>query len=103
MPPADTQKRTMVGASKVITDHVTFGYLTDVYVLKEHQNQGLGTFMMECLNEYVQDWPEMRGFWIVSSSPDARRLYERVFGAVDFFESKKGHDLALLTKVGPRG
>lgn len=93
----------MIGASKLITDHVTFGYLTDVYVLKEHQKKGLGTFMMQCLNEYVGEWPDLRGLWILSSSPESRRLYEKVFGAVGFFESRNDPKLKLLEKTGPKG
>ncbi|KAJ4293840.1 hypothetical protein N0V88_005354 [Collariella sp. IMI 366227] len=30
----------MVGFARLVTDHVTFGYLTDVYVLAEHQGKG---------------------------------------------------------------
>lgn len=93
----------MVGASKLITDRVTFGYLTDVYVLKEFQQRGLGTFMMKCLNEHVSTWPDLRGLWIMSSSPEARKLYEETFGAADFFATNNsGHDLTLLQKKGPK-
>ncbi|CAN8098495.1 unnamed protein product [Discula destructiva] len=64
----DTKKRTMIGASKLITDRITFGYLTDVYVLKEFQQRGLGTFMMKCLNEVVEGWPDLRALWILSGN-----------------------------------
>lgn len=50
----------MIGAARLITDRVTFGYLTDVYVLEEHQQRGLGKFLMKCLNEVVEGWPELR-------------------------------------------
>ncbi|MCY4425374.1 MAG: hypothetical protein OXC06_20105, partial [Acidimicrobiaceae bacterium] len=32
----------MVGGARVVTDHATFGYLTDLYVLAEHRGLGLG-------------------------------------------------------------
>ena len=35
-----------VGLSRVVTDHATFAYLCDVYVLEEHRGRGLGKFMM---------------------------------------------------------
>ena len=35
-----------VGLARVITDHATFAYLCDVYVLEEHQGRGLGKVMM---------------------------------------------------------
>ena len=31
-----------VGLARVVTDHATFAYLCDVYVLEEHRGRGLG-------------------------------------------------------------
>ncbi|KAF3761453.1 hypothetical protein M406DRAFT_266713 [Cryphonectria parasitica EP155] len=101
-PVADSQKRTMIGAARLITDRVTFGYLTDVYMLKEHQQRGLGTFLMKCLNEVLDSWPDLRALWILSSSPESRKLYEKIFGTVDFFEENSDPNLRLLEKKGPR-
>ena len=36
-----------VGLARVVTDHATFAYLCDVYVLEEHRGRGLGKFMMQ--------------------------------------------------------
>ncbi len=36
-----------VGLTRVVTDHATFAYLCDVYVLEEHRGRGLGRWMME--------------------------------------------------------
>jgi ribosomal protein S18 acetylase RimI-like enzyme len=35
-----------VGFARVVTDHATFAYLCDVYVLEEHRGHGLGKLMM---------------------------------------------------------
>jgi GNAT superfamily N-acetyltransferase len=35
-----------VGLTRVVTDHATFAYLCDVYVLEEHRGRGLGKFLM---------------------------------------------------------
>jgi GNAT superfamily N-acetyltransferase len=35
-----------VGLTRVVTDHATFAYLCDVYVLEEHRGRGLGKLMM---------------------------------------------------------
>ena len=35
-----------VGLARVVTDHATFAYLCDVYVLEEHRGQGLGKLLM---------------------------------------------------------
>lgn len=91
----------MIGCARVITDRVTFGYLTDVYVLEEHQHRGLGTFLVKCVNEVLESWPELRGFWILSSNEQTKRLYEKIFGTVDFFKENTKPDLQLLEKKGP--
>jgi GNAT superfamily N-acetyltransferase len=36
-----------VGLARVVTDHATFAYLCDVYVLEAHRGRGLGKFMMQ--------------------------------------------------------
>jgi len=35
-----------VGLARIVTDHATFAYLCDVYVLEEHRGHGLGKRMM---------------------------------------------------------
>jgi GNAT superfamily N-acetyltransferase len=36
-----------VGLARVVTDHATFAYLCDVYVLEEHRDRGLAKFLMQ--------------------------------------------------------
>jgi GNAT superfamily N-acetyltransferase len=38
-----------VGLARIITDHTTFAYVCDVYVLPHHRGQGLGRWLMECV------------------------------------------------------
>lgn len=38
-----------VGLTRVVTDHATFAYLCDVYVLEEHRGHGLGKFLMRAV------------------------------------------------------
>lgn len=41
-----------VGFARVITDHATFAYLADVYVLEETRGRGAGKFLIESILEY---------------------------------------------------
>ncbi|SDC10900.1 GNAT family N-acetyltransferase [Acinetobacter boissieri] len=41
-----------IGFARVITDGVTFGYLCDVYILNEWQQQKLGQWLMECCHNH---------------------------------------------------
>jgi GNAT superfamily N-acetyltransferase len=45
----DEQKPTQVGLARVITDYATFAYLCDVYILEEHQGNGLGKWLIDTL------------------------------------------------------
>ncbi len=92
----------MIGMARVITDRVTFGYLTDVYVLPEHQGKRLGRWLMNCLNEIISEWPALRGFWILAGSSHAARLYETSLDAkpVGIYRSQP-EDLVILEKFGP--
>jgi len=79
--------KTMVGFARLITDYVTFAYLTDVYVLKEHQGLGLGNFMMEGVKDACAGWPDFRrGLLITNGGSGAEKVYRRVFGAIDIRE-----------------
>jgi len=42
----ETSGGRQVGLARVVTDHATFAYLCDVYVLEEHRGHGLGKLLM---------------------------------------------------------
>lgn len=44
------QENHQIGFARLITDAATFAYLCDVYVLEEHQGDGLGKWLMECIH-----------------------------------------------------
>lgn len=63
-----------VGLTRVVTDHATFAYLCDVYVLEEHRGRGLGKFMMRT----VMAHPALRGARrAMLGTRDAHGLYAR--------------------------
>lgn len=75
---------TQVGLVRVVTDDVTFAYLTDVYILPEYQGKGLGRWMIECLNEVIQGWVHLRRFMFLTN--DKMDLYRKYLGAKDWNE-----------------
>ncbi|KAI1326547.1 hypothetical protein F5Y16DRAFT_374503 [Xylariaceae sp. FL0255] len=89
-----------IGLVRVVTDDVTFAYLTDVYVLEEYQHKGLGRWMMECLDEVIKSWPHLRRFALLTSS--SQELYKKTLGAKDWEELKKP-GLLMQMVVGPGG
>ena len=67
--------RRQVGFARVITDHATFAYVADVYILPSHRGRGLATWLMEVIHAH----PELQGLrrWMLVTR-DARGLYRRV-------------------------
>ena len=64
-----------VGFARLVTDHATFGYLADVFVLEAHRGRGLSRAMVEAL----MSLPEVRGMRrLMLATRDAHGLYEKL-------------------------
>ncbi|KAK7426051.1 hypothetical protein QQZ08_007499 [Neonectria magnoliae] len=98
--PKDGSKFEMVGFARVVTDYVTFAYLTDVFVVEEYQRRGLASWLMRSLKEIVNEWKDMRGLLLMTHDDAAARMYKRELGAVNFNEGPSA-GLALLELPGP--
>lgn len=63
-----------VAMARVISDLATFAYLTDVYVLEDHQGQGIAQAMLRALLRH----PDLQGLgrWTLFTR-DAHSLYAR--------------------------
>jgi GNAT superfamily N-acetyltransferase len=63
-----------VGFARVITDHATFAYVADVFVLSSHRGNGLSKMLMEAIVSH----PQLQGLrrWMLATH-DAHRLYEK--------------------------
>jgi GNAT superfamily N-acetyltransferase len=83
--------REQVGMARVITDEVTYAYLTDVYVLEGHRGLGLS----KALLDYILNQPELEGVlrWALFTK-DAQSLY-RQFG---FFQYPMPERMMVIDK-----
>lgn len=63
-----------VGLARVITDFATFAYLCDVYILNEHQDRGLGKWLISVVIEHP-DLRSLRRFLLATR--DAHGLYQQ--------------------------
>jgi GNAT superfamily N-acetyltransferase len=63
-----------IGFARVVSDEATYAYLTDVFVVAEHRDEGLGQFLVEAIiaHEPLQG---MRLWQLVTR--DAASLYRR--------------------------
>ncbi|HDX8863228.1 TPA: GNAT family N-acetyltransferase [Klebsiella michiganensis] len=64
-----------IGFARLVTDYATFGYLCDVYVLKEYQKTGLGRWLIECCHAHPV-MSRLRRIMLVTDS--APWLYEKL-------------------------
>jgi GNAT superfamily N-acetyltransferase len=86
-----------VGLARLITDNVTFAYLTDVYILDEYQGKGLGKWLIGCVNEVLSTWPELRRMMLIRSGDP--KFYEETLGMKNFVEGENG--LFIMNRKGP--
>jgi GNAT superfamily N-acetyltransferase len=64
-----------IGFARVITDHATFAYLADVFVLPDQRGKGIATAMVR----HLQDHPALQGLrrWLLVTR-DAQPVYARL-------------------------
>jgi GNAT superfamily N-acetyltransferase len=84
----------------VITDNVTFAYLTDVYIVDEHQGAGLGRWVLEILNAKLRSWPHLRR--VILLTTDKMHLFNKNLGMKDYreFDGMKGVSIAMVEGPG---
>ena len=63
-----------IGFARVVSDHATFAYLGDVFVLNEYRGRALGKWLMETIIAH----PDLQGLrrWTLATR-DAHGLYEQ--------------------------
>jgi hypothetical protein len=74
-----TQETTpsLIGFARLITDRITFAYLTDVYILPEWQGQGLGKWLTSCVQEIIDEMPYLRrSMCLTGGSPRTTQFYK---------------------------
>ena len=76
---ASSQSANLIGFARLVTDYVTVAYLTDVYVLRDWQKQGLGKWLIGCVQQTMEEeMPLMRRSMAITGSEDSAKWYERM-------------------------
>ncbi|KAL6241597.1 hypothetical protein RBB50_011378 [Rhinocladiella similis] len=70
----------LVGFARGITDGVTFFYLTDVYISSEWRSQGLGKWLIQCVQEVIENMPHLRRslLFVGHGRVEAEALYTKL-------------------------
>ena len=79
-----------IGFARVVSDHSTFAYVGDVFVLPSYSGQGLGKWLMETI---IAE-PTLQGLrrWILATR-DAHGLYEK-YGFTELRHPERWMELA---------
>lgn len=95
-----------VGLARCITDSTTFVYLTDVYIYPSHQGQGLGKWLVGCIQEVIESMPYLRRSVLFTGDWERSvPFYEKTMD-MTVVESKRpgkgssGEGLALMMRKG---
>jgi len=86
-----------IGLARLITDHVSFAYLTDVYILAPYQGRGLGKFLIKCVDEVLDSWPQFRRALLMADSKE-KRFYEQILRMREFVQGE--HGFTMMTRKG---
>lgn len=63
-----------IGFARIVTDGATFGYLADVFILKEYRGKGLSKELMK----FIMEYPPVQNFRrFMLATRDAHKLYEK--------------------------
>jgi GNAT superfamily N-acetyltransferase len=87
-----------VGFARVVTDHATFAYVADVFVVAAERGQGLGRWLVESVLAH----PELQGLrrWLLGTR-NAHGLYRRCGFSEPAppFAFLERHDAAIYTRA----
>ncbi|KAK0103472.1 hypothetical protein ONS95_005493 [Cadophora gregata] len=86
-----------IGLARLITDHVSFAYLTDVYILAPYQGRGLGKFLIKCIDEVLDSWPQFRRALLLADSKETK-FYEQMLRMHEFDQG--GNGFTMMTRKG---
>ena len=84
--PGEGANPTQIGLARFITDHITFAYLTDVFILPEYRQHGLGKWLIACGQDVLKKLPAMRRAALLTTPVVGKAFYSRELGMHDVRE-----------------
>ena len=98
---AGAEAMQFLGLARCVTDFTTFLYVTDVWINPQEQGKGLGTWLIKCVQEVIEEMPHLRRSMLFTTSWDRSvPFYERFMG-MDVIECQRGvSGLAVMERKG---
>ncbi|KAI0595200.1 hypothetical protein F4775DRAFT_570549 [Biscogniauxia sp. FL1348] len=99
--PASPHHQLLVGFARCVTDFTSFLYVTDVWVEPSLQGQGLGGWLVGCVQEVIETMPYLRRSMLLTGDWERSvPFYEKLMG-MELMKSRKGEGLAVMERKGP--
>ncbi|VUC29352.1 unnamed protein product [Clonostachys rosea] len=90
-----------IGIARCVTDFVTFVYVTDVWVDSGYQGQGLGSWLVKCIQETIEPMPYLRRSILFTGDWERSvPFYEKLMDMKVMNEPQRGQALALMERKG---
>ena len=96
-----TEDWEQIGLARFATDHVSFAFLTDVFINPDHRASGLGSWLIECCRGWMDGLPFLRRAMLMASHEIGKAYYAKAFGMADIAGDGAKHGLVCMTKTGP--
>ncbi|KAK1821872.1 hypothetical protein LTR12_003748 [Friedmanniomyces endolithicus] len=87
LPPREALQQ--IGLARLVTDHVTFAYLSDVYVTPTKRGLGLFPWLIQCVKELLRAHPALRRAALLTGSDSLSKFYARALGVWDMAEEPR--------------
>ncbi|KAK2731435.1 hypothetical protein FQN57_003445 [Myotisia sp. PD_48] len=87
-----------IGFARLVTDQVTFFYLADVYIQPQYQGSGLGTWMLQSIDEVLLSMPHLRRFILVATGERGARYYAKNMNMAILGETGS---MVVMGRTGP--
>lgn len=95
-----TSAAKLIGVARCVTDYVTFAYVTDVWVDPTYQGKGLGSWLVKCVQEVLEEMPHLRRSMLFTGDWERSvPFYEKLMG-VTLLEPKRNEGLAIMERKG---
>lgn len=89
-PSIDDKTPQQIGLARLVTDEQTFAWLTDVYVLPDYKGKGLGKWLISCVGEELEQWPDLRSLMFLADEGEAVNFYAKYLKTRVFPQEQKG-------------
>ncbi|KAM3514763.1 hypothetical protein MY11210_001604 [Beauveria gryllotalpidicola] len=89
-----------LGLARCVTDYTTFLYVTDVWVDPAVQGRGLGSWVVRCVQEVVEEMPHLRRSVLFTSSWEKSVPFYRKLMGMEVVESRFGDGLVAMERKG---